>query len=83
MVPLVVIAALLVLWIVREQLMRALANHGEALSPEDLAQCLRALTGHDDLESLDQLSEYVGGSKVVVVFLTAGYISAPNCRREL
>ena len=36
----------------REALSRALASHGETLSAEDLAQCLRALTGVDDLEAL-------------------------------
>ena len=32
----------------REMLMRALTTHGEALSTDDLAQCLRALVGTAD-----------------------------------
>ena len=36
----------------RDALSRALASHGETLSAEDLAQCLRALTGVDDLDTL-------------------------------
>merc|ERR1740130_863400 len=36
----------------REALSRALASHGETLSTEDLAQCLRALTGVDELDTL-------------------------------
>ena len=33
----------------RESLLRALASHDEALAGDDLAQCLRMLTGTDDL----------------------------------
>ena len=32
----------------RDSLLRALASHDEALQGEDLAQCLRMLTGTDD-----------------------------------
>ena len=31
-------------------LMRALTTHGEALSTDDLAQCLRALVGTDTID---------------------------------
>ena len=46
----------------REALARALGSQGETLTTDDLAQCLRALTGVDDLEQLLGLKGQIDAS---------------------
>ena len=37
----------------------------------------------DDLESIDALEEYVDGSQVIMIFVSAGYFKSANCLREV
>lgn len=44
---------------------------------------MRIFLDVDDLENISDLEQYVDRSTVVCIFLTDGYISSANCRREL
>jgi len=37
----------------------------------------------DDLESIDALEEYIDGSQVIMIFVSAGYFKSANCLREV
>ncbi len=36
----------------------------------------------DDLEAIDALEEYIDGSQVIMIFVSAGYFKSENCLRE-
>ena len=36
----------------------------------------------DDLESIDELEEYIEGSQVIMIFASKGYFKSDNCLRE-